>query len=172
MRNAIQRICAPIEIPFPALSRFERDVTVSQKDATEFVASLPQVDIAYFDPPYNQHPYGSNYFMLNLILEYQRPKQISRVSGIPNDWRRSDFNARGRAAKALKDVLERCPARILMVSYNSEGFISIDEMMEMLQALGTVKVFDQEYNTFRGCRNLSGRSAHVTEFLFKVERCN
>ncbi|MBW7057622.1 DNA adenine methylase [Paracoccus bogoriensis] len=170
MRNALQRICAPIEIPFPVFSRFERNVYVTQSEAADFVESLPQVDVAYFDPPYNQHPYGSNYFMLNLILEGRRPTEISRVSGIPNDWKRSDYNVRGRAARALKNVMDRCPARILMVSYNSEGFISIDEMMEMLEGLGAVTVFDQEYNTFRGCRNLSGRSAHVTEFLFKVER--
>ena len=31
------------------------------------------LDLAYFDPPYNQHPYGSNYFMLNLLVHYRRP---------------------------------------------------------------------------------------------------
>ena len=170
MKNALQRICAPIEIPLPVLSNFAVDATVSQKEAGSFVETLPPIDVAYFDPPYNQHPYGSNYFMLNLILDYVPPKDISRVSGIPNDWNRSDYNVRGKAAAALSSVMKKCPARILMVSYNSEGFISFDEMMDLLEELGAVTVFDQEYNTFRGCRNLSGRSTHVTEFLFKVER--
>jgi adenine-specific DNA-methyltransferase len=170
LRNALQRICAPIEIPLAVFSRFERRVRISQLEASEFVGRLPPIDVAYFDPPYNQHPYGSNYFMLNLILKYERPTEISRVSGIPRDWQRSDYNVRARAMRALHSVLERCPARILLVSYNSEGFISVDDMIEMLTSLGVVTVYDQEYNTFRGCRNLSARSAHVTEFLFKVAR--
>ena len=170
MKNALQRVCAPIEIPQPVFSKFEAQANISEMEASAFVASLPNIDIAYLDPPYNQHPYGSNYFMLNLILDYIKPENISRVSGIPSDWKRSDYNIRGKAAKALEAVMNKCPARILMISYNSEGFISFDEMMDMLEKMGTVTVFDQEYNTFRGCRNLSGRSTHVTEFLFKMER--
>lgn len=132
--------------------------------------SLPQIDVAYFDPPYNQHPYGSNYFMLNLILDYVPPENISRVSGIPSNWNRSDFNFREKAAVAFSSVLKKCPAKILMVSYNSEGFITFEEMMSILEELGSVTVFDQKYNTFRGCRNLADRSIHVTEFLFLVKK--
>lgn len=170
MKNALQRIRAHIEIPFPVLSRFKRDVQVTQKDAFDFVSSLPEVDVAYFDPPYNQHPYGSNYFMLNLILRNERPGEVSRVSGIPKTWQRSPYNVRSEAGPELARVTSRCPAKVLLISYNSEGFISPDEMMSILELLGSVEVFDQKYNTFRGCRNLAGRSAHVTEMLFKVVR--
>ena len=169
MSNALQRICAPIEIPFPVFSRFEREVYVTQSEALDFVKSLPNVDVAYIDPPYNQHPYGSNYFMLNLILEGERPSDISRVSGIPKNWKRSDYNIRSRAASALRNIISFCPARILLISYNSEGFIPIEDMIKMLEEIGTVTVYDQEYNTFRGCRNLSTRSIRVTEFLFMVD---
>ena len=41
----------------------------------------------------------------------------------------------------------------------------------MLDPIGTVTEFTQRYNTFRGSRNLRGRSAHVTEHLYLVERC-
>lgn len=170
MKNALQRIAAPISIPLPVLSRFERDVKVSQLEAAEFVSGLPEIDVAYFDPPYNQHPYGSNYFMLNLILRNERPKEISRVSGIPKMWQRSPYNVRSDAGPELARVTSVCPAKVLLISYNSEGFIRPEEMMDILEPLGRVEVFDQEYNTFRGCRNLSGRSAHVTEMLFKVVR--
>ena len=32
-----------------------------------------RIDIAYFDPPYNQHPYGSNYHVLNSIKLWDMP---------------------------------------------------------------------------------------------------
>lgn len=170
MRNALQRIRAHIDVPFPVLSRFERDSLVTRKEATDFVREMPEVDVAYFDPPYNQHPYGSNYFMLNLILRNERPEEISRVSGIPKQWQRSPYNTRAEAGPALASITSSCPAKVLLVSYNSEGFISPEEMMSILEPLGEVEMFDRKYNTFRGCRNLSGRSTHVTELLFKVKR--
>lgn len=139
-------------------------------EATEFVEQLPPVDVAYFDPPYNQHPYGSNYFMLNLILKNERPEDFSRVSGIPKNWKRSEYNMPHKVMNAFREVLEKCPAKIMLISYNSEGFITCDDMVSMLEKIGSVATFDQGYNTFRGCRNLSGRAKHVTEFLFMVEK--
>ena len=58
---------------------------------------LPLLDLLYLDPLYNQHPYGFNYFMLNLLCDYRRPERISRVSGIPRDWNRSPYNGRRTA---------------------------------------------------------------------------
>lgn len=169
-KDALKRILEPIEIPLPTLSNFECTTHVTQKEAADFVTSLPEVDLAYFDPPYNQHPYGSNYFMLNLILNYMEPASVSPVSGIPKDWQRSDYNVRKRAAAALTEALSNCPAKVLMVSYNAEGFIGIQEMTKLLNKLGRLTVFSREHNTFRGCRNLCNRPTHVKEFLFRVER--
>ena len=51
-------------------------------ESLDFAKSCERVDIAYLDPPYNQHPYGSNYFMLNLIASYKKPSQISNSKGV------------------------------------------------------------------------------------------
>ena len=129
-------------------------------------------DLAYFDPPYNQHPYGSNYFMLNLIAEYRRPdvEKISRVSGIPRDWNRSDYNKKRRTAQVFLELVKNVSARYVLVSFNSDGFIQKDEMIELLSECGKVKVLEADYNTFRGSRNLGGREIHVKEYLFLVEK--
>ena len=81
-RDALTRILGTITLPLPILSRFECEIDVRQEDANQLVRALPELDLAYFDPPYNQHPYGSNYFMLNLIVTNQEPTDISTVSGI------------------------------------------------------------------------------------------
>lgn len=169
-KNALSRITAPIDLPFPVFSNFEREVYISRKEAADFAKSLPMVDIAYLDPPYNQHPYGSNYFMLNLILANRGPEEYSKISGIPKNWNRSAYNVKAKAALALASLLQTIPARNLLISYNSEGFIKLEEMMDILRPLGEIKIYDQKYNTFRGSRNLAGRSVHVREFLFWVRR--
>ncbi|GIW75543.1 MAG: hypothetical protein KatS3mg104_0606 [Phycisphaerae bacterium] len=141
-------------------------IRVYQQDANDLVFRMKEVDLAYIDPPYNQHPYGSNYFMLNLLVDYRRPRRISRVSGIPIDWRRSSYNKRRESEKALFDLLQACPAKFLLVSYNSEGFIDSDRMTQFLKSLGPCSTFQTSYTTFRGSRNLRSRSPKVTEYLF------
>jgi adenine-specific DNA-methyltransferase len=168
--DALLRIQGPIELPFPVFSNFSCPFTVFRGDANQVVREAPEVDLAYLDPPYNQHPYGSNYFMLNLILENRRPPHISTVSGIPDDWNRSEYNKKAEALAALTDLVENIKAKFVLVSFNSEGFISLEEMKEMLEARGRVEILETSYNTFRGCRNLSGRPVHVKEYLYLLEK--
>ena len=168
--DALARIRGPIELAVPVLGDFSCDCTVMQRDANEAVRLVRGLDLAYFDPPYNQHPYGSNYFMLNLIATYRRPERISRVSGIPADWRRSGYNVRSRAGDLLTDLVRHTDAAFLLVSFNDEGFLSPEEMRDILGREGTVEVVEIPYAAFRGSRNLRSRSPRVTERLFLVER--
>ena len=168
--DALKRICEPIVWRLPVLSSFECSAVISNSDANDMVRNMESVDVAYFDPPYNQHPYGSNYFMLNLLLEYKEPTEISRVSGIPTDWKRSKYNTRAASATALFDAIDRCKAKIVLISYSSEGFIPYEQFVTYLSRLGKLEVLDTQYNTFRGCRNLKDRPSSVTEFLFLVDK--
>ncbi len=168
--DALVRITGQITLEAPVLSRFECDYEVIQEDANAAARRQKDLDLTYVDPPYNQHPYGSNYFMLNLLVRYERPSEISQVSGIPTDWRRSGYNVRARSLPLLRDLLESVDSKFLLVSFNNEGFISPPEMREMLERLGTVTVFETAYNAFRGSRNFNNRPIHVTEQLFLVER--
>lgn len=79
--DALRRIRGQITLAEPVLSKFEARVEVMKRDANELVENVGDFDLAYFDPPYNQHPYGSNYFMLNLLVDYVEPSDISRVLG-------------------------------------------------------------------------------------------
>ena len=179
-KNALERIKGKISLPFPILSNFECPFYVFQEDANELVHNeelyqhLPEneFDLAYIDPPYNQHPYGSNYFMLNLIANYEKPdcEKISRVSGIPKNWNRSSFNKKRIAADSFTKLVSSLKAKYLMVSFNSEGYISKDEMISILEKVGKVTVLDVPYNAFKGSRNLKNRDIYVSEYLFIVKK--
>lgn len=169
-RDALKRILGPIELPFPVFSHFDSDVELYQEDSNQLVHRIDPVDVAYIDPPYNQHPYGSNYFMLNIITAYERPRQVSPVSGIPDNWNRSRYNKKQYAREALLELVEAIKAPYLLLSFNSEGFISLPEMLELLQKVGKTEVLETRYNTFRGSRNLRNRPVHVKEYLYLVEK--
>ncbi len=169
-RSALQRITSDMALPLPVFSRFAVNCEVHQRDANELIAEVADLDLAYIDPPYNQHPYGANYFMLNLLVNPQRPAALSPVSGIPPGWQRSAYNRRKAAATALTRLVTEMPARFLLISFNSQGFIAKDEMLALLTRVGKTEVVETRYNAFRGSRNLRNRDLHVREFLFLVEK--
>ena len=169
-RDALTRICKPIAIPYPIYSPRRCSYTIYSGDSNQLAAAHPEVDVAYLDPPHNQHPYGSNYFMLNLIASRKRPDCLSHVSGIPQDWNRSAYNKRALARAALHELASSLRARFLLISFNSEGFISKQDMLDMLAGIGRTEVLETSYNTFRGSRNLAGRKTYVTEYLYLVEK--
>ncbi|MDR3170378.1 MAG: DNA adenine methylase [Treponema sp.] len=169
-QDALLRIKGDIALPFPVFSNFTCDFIVYNGDSNAVIKEAPEVDLAYLDPPYNQHPYGSNYFMLTLILENKYPEQMSKISGIPENWNRSAYNKKQFAYNALSDLVTNIKAKYVLISFNSEGFISLDEMKGMLERIGKVEVLETTYNTFRGCRNLANRDIHVKEYLYLLEK--
>ena len=168
--DALSRIKGKIVLEPPVLSRFECDWEVRQEDANDAARRVGDLDLAYVDPPYNQHPYGSNYFMLNLLVRYERPERVSRVAGIPAGWRRSGYNVKAKSLPLMQDLLRALDARFILVSFNDEGFIPPHDMRALLTDVGTVEVVETTYNAFRGSRNFTHRPIHVTEQLFLVER--
>lgn len=169
-KDSLSRIRKPFTVPYPVYSESECEYSIYHGDSNEIARTHRHVDVAYLDPPYNQHPYGSNYFMLNLIAENVFPDDISEVSGIPKNWNRSAYNKRHQARLALGDIVASVNAKFLIVSFNSEGFISRDEMIAMLDRVGKTEVIETKHNAFRGSRNLSNRGTYVTEYLYLVEK--
>jgi len=168
--DALLRITGEIELPFPVFSNFNCETVIRNGDTNKIIKDLSEVDLAYLDPPYNQHPYGSNYFMLNLIIDYKKPVGTSKVSGIPKDWNRSMYNKQNRACETLAKLVEDIKAKYVMISFNSEGFIGIEEMRKILGKAGRVEVLETKYNTFRGSRNLKNREIHVKEYLYLLQK--
>lgn len=169
-QDALFRITGDIKLPFPVFSNFDCETIICNRDSNQIIKELPEVDIAYLDPPYNQHPYGSNYFMLNLILDYEYPQNTSRISGIPENWNRSNYNKENYALKSLAELVENIKSKYVLISFNSEGFINLEKMKNMLKKIGKIEVLETMYNTFRGSRNLNNRKIHIKEYLYLLEK--
>lgn len=167
--NALERIMGTIKLEPPVLSSKQTNYAVYQEDANSLSKKITG-DLAYLDPPYNQHPYGSNYHMLTTINNYTEPKNISKVSGIPADWNRSKYNVQSEVGATLDKLINDLQVKYVILSYNSEGFLSYDEIVDILTKYGDVQVFYEEYNTFRGSRNLNNRPLTVNEYVFLLTK--
>lgn len=169
-KDALSRITNDISLPMPIFSNYHCDTINYNDDIFNIIDDIPDLDIIYLDPPYNQHPYGSNYFMLNLLATNQRPIEYSKVSGIPTNWNRSVFNVKKSSLNAMKDLCSRLRTKYLIISFSDDGFISQQEMINMLKDIGEVKIVERKYNTFRGSRNLQNRNIHIKEILYIVKK--
>ena len=176
--NCLSRIKGEIVLDMPIFSDYECQVDYFQEDVNQVVKNLYEMDFAYYDPPYNQHPYGSNYFMLNFIADYKKPdiEQLSKVSGIPKGWNKSSYNNRQNISNVLDGLIDNTPAKIIVLSYSSGGFLSQEEIITILEKYGKVSIEEQNYITYRAGKNLRDKEGNLTrdlkvkEFLFFLQK--
>lgn len=172
--RAIKRIMGALRVPQVVWSDSdEYTCTVYNEDANTLIDRLDQqFDLVYLDPPYNKHPYGSNYFMMNVIARNSlQTEGLSEVSGIPLDWNRSRYNSRSQAREAMKHLIDACMkrSRVILLSYNDEGILKQEDWDALLEPY-QVKRRYMEYAAYRASRNLQNRRKRVIETLYEINR--
>ena len=108
--------------------------------------------------------------MLNLIYKNQRPDDFSKVSGIPKDWKKSPYYKKKEVFEAFDSLIKNTRSKWILISYNDEGLLSSQEILDILSQYGEVNLKKQKYNTFRGSKNLKDRSLHVEELLYVLKK--
>lgn len=170
-KNALTRILGKIDPQFPVFYPNETENIITQMDASKLITDMEEVDITYIDPPYNQHPYGSNYFMLNAIAKNEKPQDISKVSGIPKEWNRSIYNKRVEGVMQLLKDIENVDSKYVILSYSSEAYLPIKDMVGELAKIGLITNLQEiDYNVFRGSRNLAQRKKKLQEYLITIRK--
>jgi adenine-specific DNA-methyltransferase len=108
-------------------------------DVMETIDALPAVDLMYLDPPYNQHRYFTNYHVWETLVRWDAPAHYG-VACKRVDSRdaatKSVFNVKREMPAALAEVIRRARAELLVVSYNDESWISVEQMVTMLRDAG------------------------------------
>jgi adenine-specific DNA-methyltransferase len=145
-------------------------------DATEVIASLPEVDLAYLDPPYNQHRYFTNYHVWETLVAWDAPPHYGvackRVDA-RDPSTKSVFNDRRRAPDALARVIEKVRARVVVVSASSEGWVTLDDLVDMAACRGRVEVlaFDSKryVGALIGIHNPQGKKVGRVSHTRNVE---
>jgi len=123
-----------------------------QLDAAEAAATL-SADLAYLDPPYNQHSYLGNYHVWESLVRWDKPEVYGvACKRLDCRERRSPFNSRKGIHQAMQQVFENLQAEVLVVSFNNEGYISREEMLQYLAPRGEVHVIEQDYKRYVGAQ--------------------
>lgn len=162
--NALDRILCPITLPTPIFSNHNCKVKIFQDDINNLVISdkIPEMDIVYYDPPYNKHPYGTYYFMLNVINDYNLEEtEVPKNSrGQQNDWKRSEFNSFVKAQNAFDKLIKNTRAKYIIISYNTDGIIPQEELHNIMKKYGSYEVKHITHGTYN---RLLGQSAYKSK---------
>jgi adenine-specific DNA-methyltransferase len=130
----------PLELRVPELVAGAG--TALRGDACALVQVLGPFDLAYLDPPYNQHRYFTNYHVWETLVAWDAPEHYGvackRVDA-RDPATRSVFNDRRAMPGALAQVIRDVDAELVVVSYNNESWVSIAELEEMCAVRGEVR---------------------------------
>lgn len=140
-------------------------------DAFDRATGAFGVRTVYLDPPYSKLQYSRYYHVLNVLIANDYPL----ISGVGRYPPRADrFSSRFEyqpsvARREFEDVIGRCADRglRLMISYGERGFVSIEALLEMVEArYSKVDVFSERLRHHSQGRPLSeAGGGRVKEFV-------
>ncbi len=160
----------PLLIPGPGAALRE--------DANALAAAMAPVDIAYLDPPYNQHSYFSNYHIWETLVRNDSPETYG-VACKRIDCRvtKSAYNAKARSWASFESLVRTIPAKHLIVSFSNEGYFAHDDLVALLEStFGEVEAVPVDFRRYVGAQigihnpkgEKVGTVSHLTnrEYLF------
>jgi adenine-specific DNA-methyltransferase len=121
-------------------------------DAVEAAGTLAG-DLAYIDPPYNQHSYLSNYHLWETLVRWDAPETYGKArKRVDCRTRKSDFNSRKRIQAAFEAVVAAARPPRLLVSFSDEAFLPREALEATLSTRGPVLVLEQGHPRYIGAR--------------------
>lgn len=143
----------PIQLVAPDLIPGYGQVLCS--DAIEVVSRLPRVDLAYLDPPYNQHRYFTNYHVWETLVRWDRPQAygvaMKRLDS-RDDSTKSAFNSKRLMPQALRTLIDAVDCQVLVLSYNNESWLTREELIEACAQRGFVEVIEVDSRRYIGAK--------------------
>ena len=169
------RALKPLELRVPAL--IEGSGKAILGDAATVASTLPHVDFAYLDPPYNQHRYFTNYHVWETLIRWDNPDHYGvacKRTDAREDETKSAFNSKRTMPAALAQTISAVRADVLVLSFSNEGFVPLSELVSMCQARGDhVEVLGFDAQRYIGAKigihNLEGEKVGKVSHLRNTE---
>lgn len=171
----VKRITKKIELKMPKWYNSNCKCFVNRNDTNVWVKNLPELDLVYYDPPYNKHPYCIYYFLLDIINNWDTTQEIPNTNrGQPKIWLKSKYNSFTNAKQEFEDLIKNTKSKFIMVSYNNGGIIPLDELDKILEKYGTllkIPVNHKIYNRMRGIASYKreGKDEGVKEYIWLLD---
>jgi adenine-specific DNA-methyltransferase len=153
LKSWAARALQPLELRTPVLLPGEG--RAFRGDACDVVRTAPAVDLAYLDPPYNQHRYFTNYHVWETLVADDEPEHYG-VACKRTDARELDTRTAFDSRRTIADALARCvqevDAAVVVISTSNEGWLPVEEVVSMARGRGHVAVLGFESKRYVGAQ--------------------
>ncbi len=153
LKSWAPRSYKPLELRPPALLAGEGRAL--RADARQIAGRLGRFDLAYLDPPYNQHRYFTNYHLWETLVRWDAPAHYGvackRVDS-REDETKSVFNSKREMPAVLAELIGRLDCRLLVLSYNSEAWIERGDLEQMCSVHGFVRTLAFDSRRYVGAQ--------------------
>lgn len=140
------------------------------RDGVELVSEI-EGDVLYVDPPYNGRQYLQNYHVLETAAIYDFPK-LSGVTGQREyEGKRSDFCLKRRVIPAFESLIEKAHFEHIILSYSTEGLMTIDNIKKIMVRHGVKNSFDVIEIPYRRFKSRATKhSGEIKELLIHIQK--
>lgn len=175
LKNWAPRALKPLQLRVPDL--LPGTGLALRADAVEAAPTLPHVDFAYLDPPYNQHRYFTNYHVWETLVRWDKPDHYGvackRVDS-RHEETKSLFNSKRTMPSALARTVEGVRADVLVLSFSNEGFLPLTSLVGLCEGRGEhVEVLGFPHRRYVGARigihNQKGKKVGKVSHLGNME---
>lgn len=157
-----------IELPIVSNGKVNRSFN---EDGVSLLSRI-HGDILYIDPPYNERQYLPNYHVLETAAKYDFP-QLKGVTGQrPYELQRSDFCSKRTVVAAFDKLLSNANFKHIILSYNTDGLMSLEEIEATMKKHGIPETFEVNYIPYRRfkSRSIATKTDDLKEMLIYIEK--
>ena len=124
-------------------------------------------DICYLDPPYNNRQYSKNYAPLNFLAIYKNELEVYGKTGLIRDSFISSFCRKKTVFESFTFLLDRIKSQYVLISYNSEGLLTLSQLRTLFEKYGSVKIYEFPYKPYQSQKKVPFYK--IKEYLFFIK---
>lgn len=112
-----------------------------------------------------------NYHVLETIAKYDNPN-IKGVTGLRDySEQKSDYCRKDSVFNAFEDLIKTTNSRYIILSYNTEGLLSHNEIISILEKYGKKSTVDYKFIDYKRYKNAqTNKNKNLKEILYFVEK--
>lgn len=142
---------------------------VYNEDSNELIKKISG-DILYMDPPYNNRKYDTNYHMLETIALYDNPIIKGKTGVRVETTKRSRYCIKKEAILAFEELVKEAKFKYLLLSYNDEGIIPLEEIERIMSKYGRYKRYEMKYKRYKADSKRNYIKDTTIEYIHCLEK--
>ena len=146
-----------------------KKMQVYNKDCNELIKEI-KGDILYMDPPYNTRKYDTNYHILETIALYDNPEIKGKTGVRCETVKKSKYCIKKEAAQAFEELVKNANFKYILLSYNDEGIIPIEEIKRIMSKYGKYKCYGRKHRRFKADNNREYIKDFTIEYIHCLEK--